>query len=185
MKIHSPTPCRRLLVCNVPTLPSWKGGGQQLDTCSLLTVFLTNLQRGKGAQSDWCFLKIVGPQNRAAATRDVLGARVISQEMLGISKHQERFKKTCLDIVFLPWGCFLFAGASEQILKGRQGCHTSPGHRWKVHFCCRFASSKVCDVGGRRFWASGKGTGLWCCATRVSHSWTVRQNAGTLLFPPK
>ena len=28
------------------------GGGQNLDTCSLLTVFLTNLQRGKGTNSN-------------------------------------------------------------------------------------------------------------------------------------
>ncbi|CAJ1418053.1 unnamed protein product [Effrenium voratum] len=46
-----------------------QGGGDELDTCSLLTVFLTNLQRGKGRLPPKCVLDSEGVRPKRAWDR--------------------------------------------------------------------------------------------------------------------
>ena len=45
------------------------GGGEFLDTCSLLTVFLTNLQRGKGLLPPKCIMNVEGVRPESAWRR--------------------------------------------------------------------------------------------------------------------
>jgi len=72
-----------------------EGGGQNLDTCSLLTVFLTNLQRGKGLLPPKCVMSLEGVRPVTAWKRhENRGLRTLTRA--GQSFIKETFSKRLL-----------------------------------------------------------------------------------------